>query len=69
MERHGNINKYAKAKLKLIINQEKKNICFIEKNNKILNKNILKSKIKSKIFRIIFNKEKFLEIKLTTYIC
>ena len=56
LERHGNINKYAKAKLKLIINQEKKNICFIEKNNKILNKNILKSKIKSKIFRIVFNK-------------
>ena len=64
LERHGNINKYAKAKLKLIINQEKKNICFIEKNNKILNKNILKSKIKSKIFRIVFNKEKFFRDKI-----
>ena len=64
LERHGNINKYAKAKLKLIINQEKKNICFIEKNNKILNKNILKSKIKSKIFRIVFNREKFFRDKI-----
>jgi len=64
LERHGNINKYAKAKIKLIINQEKKNICFIEKNNKILNKNILKNKIKSKIFRIVFNKEKFFRDKI-----
>ena len=35
-----------------------------EKNNKILNKNILKSKIKSKIFKIGFNKEKFFRNKI-----
>ena len=63
LERHGNINNYAKAKLKLIFNQSKKN-CFIEKNNRILNTNILKSKIKSKILKIVFNKEKYFRDKI-----
>ncbi len=38
LERHGNINKYAKAKLKLIYNQDKNKQSFIEKDNKIIKK-------------------------------
>ena len=64
LERHGNINNYAKAKLKLIFNQESRKNCFIEKNNRILNTNILKSKIKSKILKIVFNKEKYFRDKI-----
>ena len=38
LERHGNINEYAKAKLKLFLNQEKNMYSYMEKNNNILNK-------------------------------
>ena len=57
LERHGNLSKYAKAKLKLIYDQEKNKHSFIEKNNKIINKNILYKYIKSKINKIIYNNE------------
>ena len=38
LERHGNFNNYAKAKFKLIQNQEKKSFSFIEFNNPHINK-------------------------------
>ena len=59
LERHGNINNYAKAKLKLIFNQIKNNYSYIEQNNILINKHIKKKKIKSKLFRLKYNKENF----------
>ena len=37
LDRHGNINKYAKAKLKLIFDQNRNTNSYIEKNNSIIN--------------------------------
>jgi len=51
LERHKSIQKYAHAKFKLILNQNKNYCAFIE-NNKYLNKEINKYKIKSKIIKI-----------------
>ena len=45
-----------KAKFKLIQSQSKKNYAFIEKQNNILNYLIKKNKIKSKIYRVNYNK-------------
>ncbi len=59
LERHGNLNAYANAKLKLIYNQNFNKQSFIEKNNNIINKNISNKKIKSKLNKINFNKAKF----------
>ena len=64
LERHGNINKYAMAKLKLIYNQDKKAYSYIEKYNSIINKNILKESIKSKLYKINYNKIKFFKNKI-----
>ena len=44
LERHGNLNNYTKAKLKLIYEQEKNKYSFIEKNNPIINKHISNKK-------------------------
>ena len=57
LDRHGNINQYAKAKLKLIFNQEKNKQAYVEKNNLIINKNILNKNIKSKLNKLSYNKE------------
>ncbi len=46
LERHGTIKKYAKAKLKLIFDQDENNQSYIEKNNQIIKKLILKKKNK-----------------------
>ena len=51
LDRHKSIQKYAYAKLKLILNQKKNFHAFIE-NNKYLNKEIKKNKIQSKIIRV-----------------
>ena len=51
LERHKSIQKYAHAKFKLILNQNKNFYAFIE-NNKYLNKEIKKNKIQSKIIRV-----------------
>ena len=64
LERHGNINKYAKAKLKLIYNQDKNKQSFIEKDNKIIKKNILYKNIRSKIKKLIYNKETFFKNRI-----
>ena len=42
LERHGSMDSYAKAKLKLIFNQDKNKQSYVEKNNLIIKKNILK---------------------------
>ena len=64
LERHGNINEYAKAKLKLIFNQDKNKQSYIEKNNLIINKNIFKKKIKSKLNKLNYNKETFFKKRI-----
>ena len=64
LERHGNINQYAKAKLKLIFNQNKNNIAYIEKNNQIINKEIRNKKLKSKVKKINYSKEIFFKKKI-----
>ena len=56
IERHGNFNNYVKAKFKLIKNQSKKNLAFIENNNSLLNNLIKKNKIKSKIYKVNYKK-------------
>ena len=64
LERHGSINAYAKAKLKLIYNQDRYTHSFIEKNNKLINKYILNKNIKSNVNRLKFNKENFFKRKI-----
>ena len=64
LERHGNINQYAKAKLKLIFNQNKNNYSYIENNNQIINKQIKNKKIKSKLKKINYTKEIFFKKKI-----
>ncbi len=64
LERHGNIHDYARSKLKLIYNQDRNKVSFVEKNNLIINKNILKNKIKSKLNKITYNKEIFFKKKI-----
>ncbi len=65
LERHGNIDNYAKEKLKLIYHQEKNKKSYIEQNNIIINRNILKNNIKSKITKIIFKKNQFFKNRIT----
>ncbi len=67
LERHGNINEYAKAKLKLIFDQEKKNKSYIEKNNPIINKHIIKKKIKSNITKVNYNKASFFKKNISNF--
>ncbi len=64
LERHRNINEYAKAKLKLIFSQDKNSYSYIEKNNLIINRNILNKKIKSKLNRLDYSKENFFKSKI-----
>ena len=51
LERHKSIQKYAHAKFKLILNQNKSSYAFID-NNKFLNNEIKKYKVNSKIIKI-----------------
>ena len=64
LERHGNLNNYTKAKLKLIYEQEKNKYSFIEKNNTIINKHISNKNFKSKIIKINYNKVDFFKRKI-----
>ena len=64
LERHGNIKNYANAKIKLLYEQEKNNFSFIEKDNVLINKNIIPSNIKSKIIKISYNKYSFFKKKI-----
>ena len=58
LERHGNFKNYIKAKFKIIKSQSKNNYAFIEKKNYLLNSLIKKNKVKSKIFRVNYEKYK-----------
>ena len=64
LERHRNLNEYAKSKLKLIYSQDKKKNSYIEKNNKIIKKNILIGKVKSNLYKITYNKTNFFKKKI-----
>ena len=44
LERHKDLDKYAQAKIKLIYSQERNKFSFIERDNLIINRNILKKK-------------------------
>ena len=68
LERHENLDQYAKAKVKLIRDQEKK-LSFIEKDSAIINKHIFDKNIKSKIIKINYNKFSFFKKKLKMIIC
>ena len=68
LERHGSMDSYAKAKLKLIFNQDKNKQSYVEKNNLIIKKNILKKNLKSKINKINYNKDNFFKKKNKKYL-
>ena len=63
LERHKSIKKYVHAKFKLLLNQNRNYCAFIE-NNKYLNSEIQKHKLKLKIIRVDENK---LSIKKLIY--
>ena len=68
LERHGNFKNYIKAKFKLMQNQSKNNYAFIENNNNLFNNLIKKNKIKSKIFRVNYEKyQKYYELITNNY--
>ena len=64
LERHGNIIKYARAKLKLISDQDNNTQSYIAKNDFIINKQLKNKFIQSKINKLIYNKEKFFMKKI-----
>ncbi len=64
LERHKNIDLYAQAKVKLISDQEINKLSFIEKNSIIINKHILRKKIKSKIIKLTYNKINYFRSKI-----
>mgnify|MGYP001289906888 CR=1 FL=1 len=64
LERHGNIEQYAKAKLRLIFNQNKNSYSYIENHNLIINKYISKKKVESKLIKLNYNKENFFKEKI-----
>ena len=66
LERHKSIQKYTHAKFKLILNQNK-NFCAFVENNKYLNQQIKKYKIKSKIIKINKNDNKIKKLISNSY--
>ena len=64
LERHGNIKKYVQSKFKLIKNQKKGSLSFIEKGSKYLDSEIKKNKIKSKIIKLSTLFPKLVKIKI-----
>ena len=64
LERHKNINQYANAKVKLIRDQKKNKLSFIEKDSFIINNQIQKKKIKSKIIKLTYNKVNYFKKKI-----
>tara|TARA_Y100000590_G_scaffold424729_1_gene531958 strand:+ start:373 stop:1440 length:1068 start_codon:yes stop_codon:yes gene_type:complete len=67
LERHGNINDYAKIKLKLIYNQDKNKESYIEKKNPFIIKNILTKKIKSNVNKLSYSKEIFFKDRIKNF--
>jgi len=66
LERHKSIQKYTQAKFKLILNQNK-NFCAFVENNKYLNRQIKKYKVRSKIIKINKNDNKIKKIIFNSY--
>ena len=66
LERHKTIQNYAHAKFKLILKQKKNFYAFIE-NNKYLNREIKKYKVKSKIIKVNENNEKIKKLISNSY--
>ena len=66
LERHKSIQNYASAKFKLILNQNKNFYAFVE-NNKYLNQQIKKHKVKSKIVKIHTNYHKIKKLISNSY--
>tara|TARA_B100000963_G_scaffold318938_1_gene300398 strand:- start:12799 stop:14094 length:1296 start_codon:yes stop_codon:yes gene_type:complete len=64
LERHNSLNKYAQAKIKLIYDQKKNKLSFIERDSIIINKYLLKNETKSKVIRIIYDKDSFFRKKI-----
>ncbi len=64
LERHNSLNKYAQAKIKLICDQKKNKLSFIERDSIVINKYLLKKNIKSKVIKIIYNKDSFFKKKI-----
>ncbi len=60
LERHKTMNKYIKAKFKLIQNQLKGNLAFIKKNDTLIKNELKKKGYKSKIIRVDTNKKNIL---------
>ena len=68
LERHKTFKNYILAKLKIIRNQKKDSIAFINKHNKFLNKEIKKNKYKNKIINVETNlKNKFVKACQNSY--
>tara|TARA_B100000579_G_C22798426_1_gene838410 strand:- start:62 stop:1351 length:1290 start_codon:yes stop_codon:yes gene_type:complete len=66
LERHKSIQKYAHAKFKLILNQQKNFYSFIGKN-KYLNKELKKYRVKSKVIKINPNYNKIKKLIYNNY--
>ena len=66
LERHKSIQKYTQAKFKLILNQNKNFYTFVE-NNKYLNRQIKKYKVRSKIIKINKNDNKIKKLIFNSY--
>ncbi len=66
LERHKSIQKYTQAKFKLILNQNKNFYAFVE-NNKYLNRQIKKYKVRSKIIKISKNDNKIKKLIFNSY--
>ena len=64
LERHNSLNKYAQAKIKLICDQKKNKLCFVERDSIIINKFLSKKKIKSKVIKIVYHKDSFFKKKI-----
>ncbi len=64
LERHNNINKYAEAKIKLICDQPKNTLSFIEKDSSIINRHISTKNIKSNVIKIAYNNYDFFKKKI-----
>ncbi|MDC3023176.1 UDP-N-acetylmuramoyl-L-alanine--D-glutamate ligase [Candidatus Pelagibacter sp.] len=52
IERHKSINKYIKAKFKLLENQSKKNLAFVKKEDVLISDYLKSKRFKSKIIRV-----------------
>ena len=64
LERHKNIQKYAKAKVKLIRDQKKNKISFVEKDSLLINRLIQNKNFNSKVIKITYNKNSFFKKKI-----